>query len=140
MKSPRTSDSVEAPAGLAADLSRRERQIMDALYRLGRASVAQVLDAMPDPPGYSAVRALLRILERKGHVTHVEEAGKYVYLPKRARARAAKHAVRRLLGTFFGGSAAKAVAALLEEADTKLSDDELDAIARTIEQARKEGR
>lgn len=127
-------------ADKGAGLSRRERQIMDALYRLGPASVAEVLEAIPDPPGYSAVRAMLRILEEKGHLTHAQKAGKYIYSPKRSRTDAARQAVRRLLGTFFEGSAARAVAAMLEEPDTHLSAEDLDRLAAQIEAARTKGR
>jgi BlaI family transcriptional regulator, penicillinase repressor len=123
-----------------AGLSRRERQIMDALYRLGPATVAEVRAAMPDAPGYSAVRAMLRILEDKGHLRHRERAGKYVYAPRRSRADAARQAVRRLLGTFFEGSAARAMAAMLDEADARLSDEELDRLAQQIEAARAKGK
>lgn len=123
-----------------AALSRRERQIMDVLYRVGPATVAEVRAALPDAPGYSAVRALLRILEEKGHLKHREKAGKYIYLPRRSRADAAKQAVRRLLGTFFEGSAARAVAAVLDDADADLSDEELDRLAQRIEAARRKGK
>lgn len=121
----------------SSPLSRRERQIMDVLYRVGPATVADVRAALPDAPGYSAVRALLRILEEKGHLKHREKAGKYIYLPRRSRADAAKQAVRRLLGTFFEGSAARAVAAVLDDADADLSDEELDRLAQRIEAARR---
>lgn len=123
-----------------AALSRRERQIMDVLYRVGPATVSDVRAALPDAPGYSAVRALLRILEEKGHLKHREKAGKYIYLPRRSRADAAKQAVRRLLGTFFEGSAARAVAAVLDDADANLSDEELDRLAKRIESARRKGK
>jgi len=124
----------------SSPLSRRERQIMDVLYRVGPATVADVRAALPDAPGYSAVRALLRILEEKGHLKHREKAGKYIYLPRRSRADAAKQAVRRLLGTFFEGSAARAVAAVLDDADADLSDEELDRLAQRIEAARRKGK
>lgn len=113
---------------------------MDVLYRVGPATVADVRAALPDAPGYSAVRALLRILEEKGHLKHREKAGKYIYLPRRSRADAAKQAVRRLLGTFFEGSAARAVAAVLDDADADLSDEELDRLAERIEAARRKGK
>jgi len=124
----------------SSPLSRRERQIMDVLYRVGPATVADVRAALPDAPGYSAVRALLRILEEKGHLKHREKAGKYIYLPRRSRADAAKQAVRRLLGTFFEGAAARAVAAVLDDADADLSDEELDRLAQRIEAARRKGK
>ena len=113
---------------------------MDVIYRLGRASAAQVVAGLPDPPSYSAVRALLRILEEKGHLTHVEEGGKYVYAPTRPRDSAGRSALRRVLETFFDNSAEKAVAALLDPSDPKITPDELDRLARLIEQARKDGR
>jgi predicted transcriptional regulator len=121
-------------------LSRRERQIMDVLHQRRRASAAEVLAALPDPPGYSAVRALLRILEEKGHVKHRREGARYVYLPRASRETARRSALRRVVATFFQGSVGQAVAALLESADTRLSDSELHELQRTIEQARKEGR
>jgi BlaI family penicillinase repressor len=119
------------------DLSRRERQIMDVLYRRGRATAAEVREEMPDAPGYSAVRAMLRVLEEKGHVRHEEEALRYVFLPTASVARAARSAVAHLVDTFFEGSAERAVAALL---DGKLTRAELDRLAALIESARKEGR
>jgi predicted transcriptional regulator len=122
-------------------LSRRERQILDILYRRGRASVTDVLADMPDPPSDSAARALLRILEQKGHVTR-EEVGarRYVFRPARPRDSAARAALKRVLSTFFDGSAEKAVVTLLDVSDTKLSPQELDRLVRLIEQARKKGR
>jgi BlaI family penicillinase repressor len=121
-------------------LSRRERQIMDVVYARGEATAADVLAGLPDPPGYSAVRALLRILEGKGHLRHRAVKGRYVYRPVRSRAAVARGALRRVLGTFFDGSPAKAVAALLEGPDTRLTPDELRQISELIEQARKDGR
>src|SRR5207248_6304899 len=91
------------------DLSRRERQIMDVLYRCGRATAAEVRQQMPDPPGYSAVRAMLRVLEEKGHVRHQEEALRYVFLPTASRAKATSSALWHLVDTFFEGSAERAV-------------------------------
>jgi predicted transcriptional regulator len=124
----------------AIHVSRRERQILDILYRRGRAAAAQVLADLPDPPGYSAVRALLRVLETKGHVRHKAEGGRYVYEPTRPRPQAARSALRRVLDTFFDGSAGKAAAALLEISDARLSADEADRLTRLIDQTRKEGR
>jgi BlaI family penicillinase repressor len=123
-----------------AHLSRRERQIMDVLHQQGRASAAEVQAALPDAPGYSAVRALLRILEEKGHIKHRRQGACYVYLPRASREAARRSALKRVVSTFFQGSVAQAVAALLDAADTKLSDAELHDLQRTIEQARKEGR
>ena len=121
-------------------LSRRERQIMDALHRQGRATAAEVQTALPEAPGYSAVRALLRILEEKGHVKHRREGARYVYLPRASRETARRSALRRVVSTFFQGSVTQAVAALLETADTQLPDSELHQLRQIIEQARKEGR
>jgi BlaI family transcriptional regulator, penicillinase repressor len=122
------------------NLSRRERQIMDVLYRDRQATAAEVLAALPDPPGYSAVRAMLRVLETKGHVRHVVDGTRYVYLPTVARERAGRPALAGVLETFFEGSTEKAVAALLELSPTGLSDEELDRLSHLIEQARLEGR
>ena len=95
-------------------LSRRERQILDVLYREGKATAAEIQAAIPDAPSYSAIRALVRILEEKGHVRHEEDGPRYVYLPTVSPAQARKSAVRHLLDTFFGGSAANAAAALVD--------------------------
>lgn len=121
-------------------LSRRERQIMDVIYERGQATAADVLEALPDPPSYSAVRALLRILEEKGHLRHEAEGPRYVYLPTVARDRARKSALRQLLKTFFDGSTEQAVAALLDLSSSNLSDEVLDRLSKLIDQARKEGR
>ncbi len=121
-------------------LSRRERQIMDVVYRLGRATAAEVQEALPDAPGYSAIRALLRILEEKGHLRHEQDGPRYVFLPTVPRDKARRSALRQLVQTFFEGSTAQAVAALLGEPGAKLSDDDLDRLSRLIDQARKEER
>ena len=122
------------------DLSRRERQIMDVLFRQGQATVSDVQAAMPDPPSYSAVRAMLRILEEKGHARHEQDGPRYIYKPVVARERAKRSAMRHLLHTFFEGSHEQAVAALLDEASTSLSEDELERLARLIDSRRtKEG-
>src|SRR5262245_53909251 len=121
-------------------LSRRERQIMDILHAHREATAAEVLAALPDPPSYSAVRALLRILEEKGHAKHRRQGARYVYVPCLSRLTASRSALKRVVSTFFQGSTAQAVAALLETADTKLSDKELTGLREIIEQARKEGR
>ena len=121
-------------------LSRRERQIMDVLHAKGHASVAEVLAALPAPPGYSAVRALLRILEEKGHVRHRSEGARYVYVPRTSPATARRSALKRVVSTFFQGSVAETMAALLETADTELSEVELNNLQQLIEKARKEGR
>ena len=109
---------------------------MDAIWRAGRSTAADVLVALPDPPSYSAVRAMLRILEDKGHLRHADEGGRYVYEPTRPREQAARSALRRVLQTFFDNSAEKAVAALLDLSDQNLSSDEFDRLTRLIEQAR----
>src|SRR5438034_268690 len=126
--------------GAESHLSRRERQIMDVIHAKGRATAAEVLAAMPEPPSYSAVRALLRILEEKGHVRHRRQGARYVYVPRVSPAIARRSALKRLVSTFFQGSVAQAVAALLETADTQLSDEELKRLEQKIQQARKEGR
>jgi BlaI family penicillinase repressor len=121
-------------------LSRRERQIMDVLHARGQATAAEVLAALPNPPGYSAVRALLRILEEKGHIKHHRDGARYVYLPRVSKAAASKSALRRVVSTFFQGSVTEAMAALLESSDAKISDSELDKLQQIIHQAKKEGR
>ena len=121
------------------DLSRRERQIIDILYSQGRATAAEVQLALPDPPSYSAVRAMLRILEDKGHVRHEQDGPRYIYLPTVGRDRAKKTALRHVLQTFFNGSAEQALSALLDESDTRLSDRELDRLAELIDRARRTG-
>jgi BlaI family penicillinase repressor len=123
-----------------ANLSRRERQIIDFLFRHGKATVAEVLAGIPDPPSYSAVRALLRTLEEKGHVTHEEDGRAYVYRPTVPREQARRSALKHLLSTFFAGSTEQAVAALLDLNGPKLTDEELDRMARLVDQARTEGR
>jgi len=121
-------------------LSRRERQIMEVLHTRGEASAAEVLAGIPDAPSYSAVRALLRILEDKGYARHRREGMRYVYLPKESRKRASRSALKRVLGTFFNGSVDQAVAALLEASDTQVSEAEMDKLQAIISKARKEGR
>jgi predicted transcriptional regulator len=121
-------------------LSRRERQIMDILFQRGKASAADVREAMADAPSYSAVRAMLRILEEKGHVKHQSEGIRYVYVPAVARDKAKRSAVKHLMDTFFNGSAEHVVAALLDISSTRLSEDELDRMAQLIARARKEGK
>jgi BlaI family transcriptional regulator, penicillinase repressor len=121
------------------DLSRRERQILDILYERGEATAADVQAALPEPPSYSAVRALLRILEEKGHVRHKQDGPRYVYLPTVARDNAKRSAMHHMLKTFFDGSAEQAISALLDENSSKLSSAELDRLARLIDTARKSG-
>lgn len=122
------------------NLSRRERQIMDVIYREGQATATEVLDAMPDAPSYSAVRAMLRVLENKGHLRHVPDGTRYVYRPTLTRDRAGKPALANVLETFFDGSTEKAVAALLDLSRSELSPEALDRLSELIEQARTEGR
>ena len=121
------------------ELSRRERQIIDILYTQGKATAAEVQSALPDPPSYSAVRAMLRILEEKGHVRHQQDGPRYVYLPTVARDSAKKSALRHMLQTFFDGSAEQAISSLLGDPAAKLSDAELDRLATLIDRARKAG-
>lgn len=122
------------------DLSRRERQIMDFLYQAGRATAAEVLDALPDPPGYSAVRATLRILETKGHVRHEEDGRAYVFIPVIRKDAAQKRALTHLLKTFFDNSTEQAVAALVDIAGPTASAAELDRLRKIIDDARRDGR
>jgi len=121
-------------------LSRRERQIMDILHAREQATVADVLAALPDPPGYSAVRALLRILEEKGHIRHRRDGARYVYVPRASRENASRSALKRVVSTFFQGSVTQAMAALLETSDTQLTEADLTKLQQIIQQARKEGR
>jgi predicted transcriptional regulator len=121
-------------------LSRRERQIMEILFQRGKASASEVREAMEDAPGYSAVRAMLRVLEDKGHVRHQAEGLRYVYVPTVAKEKAKRAAVKHMLDTFFNGSAEQIVAALLDVSSTELTGAELDRMAAMIEKARKEGK
>lgn len=123
-----------------ATLTRREREIMDILYRRGRATAAEVLEDMAEPPTYSAVRALLRILEDEGHIKHVQDGPRYVYLPAVARNDARKSALSHVVTTFFDGSIEDVVATLVESSRSKLSKEELERLAQLIEKAKKEGR
>lgn len=124
---------------LTSQLSRRERQIMDVVYRMGRATAAEVLAELPDPPSYSAVRAMLRLLEEKGHLRHEQDGPRYVFLPTVNREKARRSAMRHLVRTFFDGSTEDAVAALLQN-DDGMSDAELNRLSRLIDAAKKEGR
>ena len=123
-----------------AGLSRRERQVMDILYRRGRATASEIQEAMPDAPSYSAVRTTLRILEDKGHARHREDGPRYVYTPKVTRDKATRSALRHLVETFFDGSAERAVVTLLDSSGSSLSEEELKRIEQMIEKARKAGR
>ena len=125
---------------LTTGLSRRERQIMDFLFQKGKASVAEVMEGIADPPSYSAVRAMLRTLEQKGRVVHVEDGRAYIYRPTLRKDTARRGALTHLLQTFFDGSTEQAVAALLELKGSKLSDAQLDRVADLIAKAKHEGR
>ena len=122
------------------NLSRRERQIMDVIYELKEATATQVLDRLPSPPGYSAVRALLRVLEQKGHLSHRQDGPRYVFTPTLPRERARRSALRHLLKTFFDNSTEDAVAALLDISEDNLSTYDLQRLAELIEKAQREGR
>jgi BlaI family transcriptional regulator, penicillinase repressor len=126
--------------GAHQDLSRRERQIMDVVYRRGQVTVSEVREELPDPPSYSAVRAMLRRLEDKGHVAHSEEGARYVYEATVPRDSASETALERVLRTFFDDSPSKTVAALLDLRGEDLSDRELDELADLIDRARGRGR
>jgi predicted transcriptional regulator len=115
-------------------LSRRERQIMDIIYRLGKASAKDVQDNLPDPPSYSAVRALLVTLENKGILNHSKESRRYIYSPAITESKARKSAIRNLLSTFFDGKPKNLVAALLDENDSTLSKSEIDSIRKMVEE------
>lgn len=123
-----------------AKLSRRERECMDVLYQRGQATVAEVQEALSDPPGYSAVRATLNVLVDKGHAQHKQDGPRYVYLAAIPAGSARNAAVEHLVKTFFGGSAEEAAVALLEMSDTKIPRDAIERLARSIQSARKEGR
>lgn len=123
-----------------AQLTRRERAIMDILHRRGRATAHEVLAELDDPPSYSAVRTFLRLLEERGHAKHVQEGMTYVYSPVVSRAEAKRSALAHVVRTFFGGSVEQAVAALVDSSKSKLSREELDRIAEHIARAKKEGR
>ena len=120
------------------DLSRRERQVLDVLYLVGRATCAEVQKAMTDPPSYSAVRTFLRILEDKKLVRHEQDGARYVYIPTVERERASRSALRHVLNTFFGGSVTQAISALLDEDSKHLSEKDWQRLSVMIEQARKE--
>jgi len=122
------------------DLSRRERQIMDFLYQRGRAGVSEVLAGIPDPPSYSAVRAMMRTLEEKGHVRHIEDGRAYIYEPIVRKDDARQGALSHLLKTFFDGSTEKAVAALLDLKSQHLTKEELDRVSKLVDAAKSEGR
>ncbi len=128
------------PRPKADQLTRRERQIMNIIYRRGQATAAEVLEDMADPPSYSATRALLRILEEKGHLRHAQDGPRYVFLPVVAPERARRSALDQVVETFFGGSAGDAAAALLDMSDSGLSTKQHEKLTALIDSARKEGR
>ena len=121
-------------------LSRRERQIMEIIYRLGQATAAEVMENLPNPPSYSAVRAMLRLLEQKGYVRHEQDGPRYLFKPMLAREKARRSALKQMLQTFFDGSTGEAVAALLDLSRRRMSKEELDQLSQLIEEAKKEGR
>src|ERR1700761_8266830 len=120
--------------------SRREREIMDALYKLGKASAQQILDEIADPPTYTAIRTHLTILEKKGHVRHASDGTRYIYEPLVGREQMGRRAIDTLLTTFFDNSVERAVAALITRKDSEISNDELERLQTLIEKAKKEGR
>jgi len=121
-------------------LSRRERQIMDIVYEAREATAQQILERLPSPPSYSAVRALLRVLEQKGHLLHRQDGPRYVYVPRLAKDKARKSALAHLKQTFFDGSTTDVVATLLDLSDENLSEDDYRRLAELIDKARGEGR
>lgn len=128
------------PSKTLMELSPRERQVMDAIYRLGRGTVAEIMDEMEDPPSYSAVRAVLRVLEEKGHAVHGQDGPRYVYRPAVEAERARRSALKHLVRTFFDGRPEAAALALLKMSDTEVSPAEIQRLAARVEAARREGR
>lgn len=124
----------------AQDLGRRERQILDVIYRLGEASVADVLAQLSDPPAYDSVRTMIRLLESKGFLRHRREGTKYIYRPTQSQESASRSALSHLMKTFFQGSATETVAAVFDVSSNDLTDEDLARLEQLIEQARKEGR
>ncbi len=123
----------------SSDLSRRERQIMDAVYRLGRATAAEIRGAMDNPPTYTAIRTLLGILHEKGHVRYDSDGTRYVYEPVIPKAEMGKTAIDGVLATFFDGSIERVVATLLDREESQVTQEQLDRLAALIDEARKEG-
>jgi predicted transcriptional regulator len=124
---------------LRGQLGARERQIMDAIYQLGEASVAQVLASLSDPPSYSAIRTMIRLLEKKGLLVHRQVGNRYVYRPAHSREAAKRSALKHLMQTFFAGSATDAVAAILHSSASKLTEDDILRLEQVIEEARQKG-
>jgi predicted transcriptional regulator len=118
-------------------LSRREREILEILHRLGRGTATEVMEALPDAPSYSAVRSILRILEEKGHARHEEEGKRYAYLPSEPRQNAGRNALQQVMQTFFGGSLESAVRTFLNDSEADVSEEELERLTRIIEDAKK---
>jgi predicted transcriptional regulator len=131
---------TNAPSKPSRDLSRRERQVMDILFRRGEATVAEIMAELPDPPSYSAVRSVLRILASKDLITHKEDGPRYVYLPAVNPTRAREEALLHVVRTFFEGSAEQAVATLLRLSDTRIGDAELERLAERVRKERNTGR
>ena len=125
------------PRMIGNGLSRREREIMEILHRAGKATATEVMEALPDPPSYSAVRSILRVLEEKGHIRHEEDGKRYLYRPTEARNTAARSALRNVVQNFFGGSLESAVKTFLSDTDVSLSEEELARMAEVIDRARK---
>lgn len=123
-------------AGIPLDLSRRERQLLEVIYRLDKSTAAEIMENLPDAPTYTTVRGLLRVLESKGHVRHEKDGARYVYSATMTKQRAAKSVLRHVLSTFFDGSPSQAMAALLGS-ERAVSEDELDRLADLVKQARK---
>jgi BlaI family penicillinase repressor len=136
----KTIEEQEMTRKSQASLSRRERQMMDIIYQRGSATAAEILNALPDPPSYSAVRAKLRVLEEKGHIRHKQDGPRYVFLPTVNRDKAKKWAVNHLLQTFFDGSTANAVSTLLDVSKSDLSKEDLEQLTQIINKAKKEGK
>src|SRR5580658_6762686 len=126
------------PRMIGSGLSMREREMLDILHRLGKATAVEVQEALNDPPSYSAVRSILRILEEKGHVNHFEEGKRYVYAPVEPQTSAARGALQQVVRNFFGGSLEQAVSAFLTDSETEISREELKRLAEKIEQAARE--
>jgi predicted transcriptional regulator len=121
-------------------LGRRERQIMDVLHRRGEATVAEVLQDLPNPPTYSGVRAMLRLMQEKGHVSYRQEGARYVYFPAAEREQAKSEALKHVVATFFGGSAEEAVAALIRISDREITEEDIQRLARKVREAEEQGR
>jgi len=131
-------ERVEESGG--GGFSRREREIMNALYRLGKASAAEIREQIPDPPTYTAIRTHLSILERKGHIRHESDGTRYIYMPQIAREQMGRRAIDNLLNTFFDNSVERAVTAMLTRKDAEMSREDLDRLSRLIDKAKREGR